>query len=244
MPLLLLALALVSVPPQADSSYVYKAVFIRAAPGALLQVIALYQGRMDVLDAAVEERPFIMRHRQGDQWDLMLLYPIESFATHYSPERLVARRRAAERSGVPEHEFERRVAEHVAWREELFVKGPRLDAVRPAIEAGAFFHVEMFIALPGKRDALYREREMENAYAAALDRPENLIFTKVVGAAWDQFTLGVYRGLSHYAESEEIPADRRQAAALAAGFEGRDRIGTYLRTLILLHHDTLLGRVD
>jgi hypothetical protein len=84
---------------------------------------------------------------------------------------------------------------------------------------------------------------MENAYLGALDRPTNMIFTRVAGAAWDLFTLGVYRDLPHYAESAHIPADRADAAAKAAGFEGDDKIGTYMRELILYHRDTLLGRV-
>jgi len=31
----------------------------------------------------------------------------------------------------------------------------------------------------------------------------------------------------------------QEMAARAAGFEGADRIGSYLRSLILYHHDTL-----
>jgi hypothetical protein len=110
-------------------------------------------------------------------------------------------------------------------------------------DAGTFYHIEMFITLPGKYDLLLQQRHMENAYLAALDRPTNLIFTRVAGAAWDLFTLGVYRDLPHYAESANIPADRADAAAKAAGFEGDDTIGTYMRELILYHKDTLLGRV-
>ncbi|UCG85023.1 MAG: hypothetical protein JSW71_13885, partial [Gemmatimonadota bacterium] len=76
-----------------------------------------------------------------------------------------------------------------------------------------------------------------------IDRPQNLIFTRAAGAAWDSFTLGVYRDLKHYAESADIPQELQQQAALAAGFEGADRIGTYMRTLIQRHNDTLGGRV-
>ncbi len=53
----------------------------------------------------------------------------------------------------------------------------------------------------------------------------------------------MYRDLKHYAESADIPAELQQEAALAAGFEGADRIGTYMRTLIQRHNDTLGGRV-
>jgi hypothetical protein len=80
---------------------------------------------------------------------------------------------------------------------------------------------------------------MENAYLKTLGRPQNLIFIRDQGAAWDLFTIGFYRDLKHYAESADISEAAQEAAARAAGFEGATRIGPYLRTLISSHHDTL-----
>ena len=60
----------------------------------------------------------------------------------------------------------------------------------------------MFDAVPGKLDELVREREMENAYLAAVGRPRNLIFRREFGAAWDAFTIGAYRDWRHYAERD------------------------------------------
>lgn len=80
---------------------------------------------------------------------------------------------------------------------------------------------------------------MENAYQKALNRPQNFIFVRDQGAAWDVFTLGCYRDLKHYAESADIAEKDQEAAAKAAGFEAANRIGPYLRTLIAQHHDTL-----
>jgi hypothetical protein len=97
----------------------------------------------------------------------------------------------------------------------------------------------MFESLPGMRAGLYREREMENGYAKALGQPENLIFVRESGAAWDLFTVGGYRDLKHYAESADVPAAKQEEAAKAAGFEGARFVGPYLRTFISLHHDTL-----
>jgi hypothetical protein len=97
----------------------------------------------------------------------------------------------------------------------------------------------MFHSLPGKQSQLFREREMENAYQGTLKRPENFIFVRDQGAAWDLFTIGAYRNLKHFAESADIPEADQEAAAKAAGFETASRIGPYLRTLISSHHDTL-----
>ncbi len=238
MHLLLLAATLMAAATDADTTYLYRALFVRAAPGELLGVMQLYQNRMPVYEAGAA-RPVVLRHRQGDQWDVMYLWPMRSFAHHWSVEQVERRATAAASSGVSDEEFESRVLERVAWREELYVKGPPPEIVRGLMEGGTLFHLEIFLALPGKRQELLREREMENAYLAALGRPTNLIFTRAAGAAWDAFTIGVYRDLQHYAEGDAVPPEQADAAARAAGFEAANRIGTYLRTLMHSHHDTI-----
>ncbi len=227
----------------AEAGYLYKAMFVRAAPGKLLELIALYKERMPVYDAAGDERPFWMRHSQGDQWDLMFLFPLESFSAYYDAGRVTKRKIAGEQAQLPQAEFAKKFYEYAAWHEEIFVDGPPLAQVRQAFSAAGFFHVEIFLALPGKQAELYKEREMENVYLKALGRPENLIFTHEQGAAWDLFTIGFYRDLKHYAESADIPDEKEEEAAKRAGFAGANFIGTYLRTLITQHHDTLAGAV-
>ncbi|MGH7596933.1 MAG: hypothetical protein ACREOI_11315 [bacterium] len=236
--LLLFAIVVLGVTT-ARADYLYKAMFVRAAPGKLLDLIALYKERMPVYDAAGDLRPFWMRHSQGDQWDLMFLFPMESYSEYFKPDRIAKRKQAAEKAGLPQDQFAKKFYELAAWHEEIFVDGPLLAQVQKTFTGAGFFHVEIFLALPGKQTDLYREREMENAFLKALARPENLIFTHDQGAAWDLFTIGCYRDLKHYAESADIPDEKEEEAARAAGFEGADKIGPYLRTLIQLHHDTL-----
>jgi hypothetical protein len=161
--------------------------------------------------------PCIFRHSQGDHWDLMVLAPVKTHGEHVAPV-------------APE--------ELVAWQEDEFVRGPELSALPGLAEAG-LAHIEMFHALPGKRAELLRQREMENAYLGATGQPQNAIFVRDLGASWDAFTLGVYRNWKHYAEAQDVPPEKDEAAARAAGFDGRSSIGPYLRALILDHHDTL-----
>src|SRR5260370_27620548 len=80
---------------------------------------------------------------------------------------------------------------------------------------------------------------MENAYSKGLNLPENLIFLRDQGAAWDLFTIGFYRDLGHYAESAGILPAKQEAAAKAAGFDSASQSGPYLRRFIATHHDTL-----
>ena len=176
-------------------------------------------GRLVELIAAVKGKaPWIYRHSQGDHWDLMLLAPIDGSEALKPP------------ALAPE--------ELVAWQEEELVRGPGLAALPGFAEAG-LAHIEMFHALAGKRAELLRQREMENAYLGATGQPQNAIFVRETGASWDLFTLGVYRNWRHYADAQDVPPEKDEAAARAAGFAARSAIGPYLRTLILDHHDTL-----
>jgi hypothetical protein len=234
---LLTALALATHPPS-DTTYLYRALFVRAAPGAFTQVLDEYRNRLPVYEGA-DGRPEIMRHRQGDHWDFMLLFPMESFETYYGEERRALRAAAAAAAGISDGEFQRTTNGLIAWREEMFVLGPSIEKVRDAFGSGTFFHVEIFIAVPGKHDELFQQREMENAYLAALERPQNMIFRRVGGAAWDLFTIGIYRDQPYFAAADLIPAERQDAAARAAGFESSSAIGPYLRTLMSRHQDTL-----
>jgi hypothetical protein len=238
--LLIATLALPAV--QADTSYLYRTLLLRAGPGSLLELIDMFKDRSAVYEASGEGAPFIMRHSQGDHWDLLLIFPMGSFEDYYSPGRSARRTGAAAQSGMSAAAFQHEVGKLIAWQEELFVLGPNWDVVSAKLNRGAYYHVEMFLALPGKRDELFKQREMENEYLAYIDRPQNLIFTRAGGASWDSYTLGVYSDLKHYAESADIPDELQQEAALAAGFEGADKIGSYMRTLILKHNDTLGGR--
>jgi hypothetical protein len=233
---LVLALGLAAPPAApAPGGYLYKASLVQAAPGKLLELIELLKSLRAAIPDGGDEAPFWMRHSQGDHWDLLLLYPIGSYSDYYSSQR-VARREKAARSS---QNILERIRDSTAWQEDVFVSGPPLAEVRSRFAGAGFFHVEMFHSLPGKRSDLSREREMENGYLKALGRPQNLIFVRDQGAAWDLFTLGFYRDVKHYAESADIPEASQEAAAKAAGFESARHIGPYLRTLISSHHDTL-----
>ena len=216
----------------AAPTYLYQTKLVQAAPGKLLEVIELYKSSLAEYKNASDEQPLVMRHSQGDRWDLLLLIPMKSYADYYSAERVSKRTQILKESQV-------RLNALIAWQEDVFVYGPPLAELQKAFASFAFFHVEMFDALAGKQSDLFKEREMENAYLKALKRPENFIFVRDQGASWDLFTIGAYRDLKHFAESASIPEAEQEAAAKAAGFEAANRIGPYLRTLISSHHDTL-----
>jgi hypothetical protein len=228
----LLLLPCCAAPAAPAGTYLYKVTLVQAAPGKLLDLIDLYKQQAAAAKEFGDEAPFFMRHSQGDHWDLMILFPVKSYSDYYQPER--ASKRAALASSLAA-----KFGEDIAWQEDLFVYGPALADVRSSFGAGGFFHIEMFVALPGKFSDLYKEREMENAYSQSLHEPVNYIFVRDQGAAWDIFTIGIYHDLKHYAEGTTLSPREQEAAARAAGFESPSQIGPYLRRFIREHHDTL-----
>jgi hypothetical protein len=237
--LLLLSCSVPQAGPATSQPELYRFVLVQAAPGRLLELIDLYKGRLPVIAAGGDEAPYIVRHSQGDRWDLVVIYPSGSFTSYYSSERTMRRSAAADKSGISAAEFARKFYELVAWHEDVYVEGPPLQEFRDYLKDVGLVHFEMFQALAGKRDALIQERRMESAFNLARNRPGALIFTHEQGAAWDVITLDGYRNWRHYAESETIPQGVNEAAAKKAGFETADAISPYMRSLISLHHDTI-----
>ena len=68
--------------------------------------------------------------------------------------------------------------------------------------------------------------------------------TLVQGGSWDVLSFGFYKDLKHFAGSRDVPPDQEEAAAKAAGFKGAKFVGSYVRTLILYHRDTLGGTLN
>lgn len=225
--------------PPLEGDSLYRVWTLRAAPGDLLEVIDRLRGRMPVWTEALGAEPLMMRHSQGDQWDLLVLFPWGSSEQHYSAAALEHRRRAATASGGAEAAFVEQLLPLLSWQQDWWAHGVApVELARRARDAG-LFHVEMFLALPGQRATLLQQRRMENDYLRHIGWQQNLIFSRVGGAPWDSATIGFYRDLKEFAASVDVPAEREEEAAKAAGFEGAGFIGSYLRSLIAEHHDTL-----
>ena len=227
-------LAMVAPASAQEGHYLYKTSLVQAAPGKILEVIDIYRSLSEGQARAGVDEPLLwMRHSQGDRWDLLILFPMKSYSEYYAAERVAKREKGADAN------LNTRLKQDIAWQEDVFAYGPSLDDVKKAFAGAGLFHVEMFQALPGKDAELFKQREMENTFSGKLGEPQNLIFVRDQGAAWDVFTIGCFRNMKHYAESEGVSKADQEAAAKAAGFESPAQIGPYLRTLISLHHDTL-----
>lgn len=225
-----------------DGDYLYRVETIRAAPGKLE---ALLDWAADVKEARYFEDtgspyPFVMRHSQGDQWDLLVILPMKSWADYYSKARVKKREAAAAKHSA----LLQAQKGLIAFEEDNFAYGPPLEDIGREYGANGLFHVEMFAAAPGGEDKLFEQRRMENAYLAATGQTENKIFRRANGSDIDVFTIGFHKSLEAFAAPSQMSDDEKEAAAKAAGFKDRADISFYLRSLLASHHDTLATKVD
>ena len=224
----------------AAQGQLYRVKLIRAAPGDLLEVIEEIKSDIGNHADFGIQKPYLMRHSQGDQWDLLFIYPIKSLSKHFSKSAINKRKKSKTLGKKYGDSFFRKISTH----QEAVFTGPTKKQFSKWFEEFSYYHVEIFTALAGKQKELLKQRKMENVYLKELKRRPNFIFTKVTGGQWDIFTIGFYKNLKDYASSgDHNTAKDREDAAKKAGFESTSTIGSYLREFLLEHHDTLAGAV-
>lgn len=230
------------VAQELEGDYLYKVSTIRAAPGKLEPLLnwAAALKEADYFKDAKEHAPFIMRHSQGDQWDLMLVTPMESWSAYHTSSRSRTRDRAAEKH----IELLAHGDDLISFDEDHFAYGPPLAEFAREFAENGFFHIEMFEAAAGKAGELFEQRRMENTYLSATGGKPNMIFRRAAGSDVDVFTIGFHESLAAFAADSDATAEEREAAAKDAGFKDRADISFLLRSLITGHHDTLAVKVE
>jgi hypothetical protein len=223
---------------QTEGDYLYRVTMIRAAPGEFVQLLDALEAAWSLNEEAGDMAPFSIRHSQGDQWDFMLLYPMESFETYHSIGRTNTRTAVweSDRGRTISAALER----FTAFQEEWFANSAPVEEMARRFEGMGMFHVEMFAGLPGQRDQLIEQRRMENQYYEHLGRQLNMLFVREAGPNWDAMTIGFHESLLSFAEAgNRFSVEDQDEAARAAGFDGVGAISPYLRSLLSYHHDTI-----
>jgi len=239
---LLVGLPTIASTQELEGNYLYKVTTIRAAPGALADLLdweAQLQAS-EYYDDAAQERPLFMRHSQGDHWDILVIVPMQSWTDYHSPAATETRSKASAKYA----ELIAAGQELFAFYEDHFAYGPPWSALKSAYEANDFYHIEMFAAAAGKANELLEQRRMENTYLASTGQTPNMIFHRAAGSDVDIFTIGFHQSLEAFAAPAGVTAEEKELAARAAGFDGLADISFYLRSLITGHHDTLAIKVD
>lgn len=165
---------------------------------------------------------------------------MESWTAFFSKSATKKRDRAAEKHA----ELLAPADALIAFDEDHFAYGPPLSEITREYAENNFYHIEMFKAAPGKAEALFEQRRMENAYLTTTGQTTNMIFRRAAGSDVDVFTIGFHENLEAFAAPSGATPEEAEAAAIAAGFEARSNISFYLRSLISGHHDTLAVKVE
>lgn len=223
--ILMAGLLALSTAASADTYWVTQ---YRAAPGkfpALLELVTSTNW-----NAFEDGRPIIMRHSQGNHWDLMLL------GKHADCDKNACQQAA--------NDFED-AANQLVDSELSFQATSDTDwtALKAKDAVSGFYHIEMFNAGAGKHEALMRQRIIENDYIHRIGQSPNDIFEVTFGSDFDIFTIGFYESLQTYAIPADVTPEEAEAAAVAAGFKNRADVSFLLRELIVGHHDTLAVKV-
>lgn len=227
---------------QTEGDYLYNVTMLRAAPGHFTDLVSALEESFELDEEAGDQAPFWIRHSQGDQWDFMLIYPMDDFASYYQGDRI--RQRASVWEGSSGCALEKRLSDLTSYKEEWFSRSVAVAEMARRFDGMGFFHVEIFAGLPGKREELIEQRRMENRYYEHLDRQQNMLFVREAGSNWDAMSLGFYESLQEFAAGGTLHSEAEQdEAARVAGFDGVGDIGPYLRSLLNYHHDTLGVRV-
>lgn len=191
----------------------FRVTTLRAAPGQLEQLIAAAQAYR----AREEGRVIIMRHSQGDHWDLLLLEKAGKDPL----------------SGADFGEWANFQHAFVASSESSFSQLSKNAA------AAKLYHIEMFHALAGKKQALLDQRGRENQYLQSTGQVTNAVFSTDFGSDVDVFTLGFHADMSAFARGPSVSDVEAETAAREAGFKDRADLGFFLRSLLDRHYDTL-----
>lgn len=225
--LALFAWGAISLPSIAEEFWVTQ---YRAAPGkfpALLELVnATNWANMG------ERQPLMMRHSQGNHWDLMLL---GQHGTHCEkPDDCNAAMANFSQAADMLVDFELSF---------LATSASTWDELQTLNSESGLYHIEMFQAAAGKHAALSRQRRIENDYIEKIGQRANAVFDVSFGSDMDIFTIGFYRDMAHFAESPNLSSAEFETAAVEAGFKNRADISFHLRELIVGHQDTLAVKV-
>jgi len=195
---------------QADT---YRVLTLRAAPGQLESLL----DRLQIDRQTMKGRVLLMRHSQGDHWDVMLLEP-------------------ATADPAAMEDFSDLTDFELGF---LAESGTSFEALQASAADAGLFHIEMFHARAGMKADLVEQRVRENHYLSATGQVTNSVFVTQFGSDVDVFTIGFHESMAALDRGPTVSDKDAEAAAKSAGFKNRADLGFYLRSLLVRHHDTL-----
>jgi hypothetical protein len=209
--------------PQAPALELYHIHVVKAAPGKLLQLVDTYKSAPGPEANEPQVSPIILRHREGGEWDLIVITPLGKQTTISA-------------SALPQavQDFNQRVQPLTDWHADTFTVGPVWDVVQkaivPAKDAQPVYQISDYRSLTGHRQQL-REVLDRNAQATP---GRSVLFSHAEGAPWN--FLSVTRYDSWAALGAPAPPPAAGATQQEAGLAIREHMS--------VHHDTIAQYVS
>jgi hypothetical protein len=208
-----------------DAQQLYHVHVVKAAPGKLRDLMDTY---LSAPVPAGEQHPVVLRHREGDDWDLLVLTPYgkaEHVVSAAAPSADIQAAYAKVRANSERHT-------------DSFAAGPAWSDGQKTFDGGAnaVYVVAVYRALNGHRDQL---AETLRKLSAAEVAGRTVTLRHVEGGPFD------FIQITRYDSWNDIDADTPAAAERlrAQGFTMPDGPSIELRQHMAEHHDTICVRV-
>jgi hypothetical protein len=204
---------------QAPARELYHIHVVKAAPGKLLQLIDAYKNAPAPAVDEPQFAPVILRHREGAEWDLIVITPLGKQTTI-----------SAAPGPQATQYYSQRLDPLADWHSDTFTVGPSWAEVQkalvPAKDAPAVYTVTDYRALAGQRSQL---RNVLNGNVQGTPG-RSILFSHAEGASWN--FLMVTRYDSWAALGAPPPAQPQ------SGTQQPDA-GLAMREYLAVHHDTI-----
>ncbi|CAN5828591.1 hypothetical protein BH18ACI4_BH18ACI4_12990 [soil metagenome] len=191
---------------------------VKAAPGKLTQLIDVYRNGPAPEVNEPQVTPIILRHREGGEWDLIVITPLGKQTTISA-------------NPLPQatQDYNQRLQPLTDWHADTITVGPSWALVQkalvPAKDAQPVYQVSDYRSLSGHRQQL-REVLDRNAQ----DTPgRSVLFSHAEGASWNFLTVTRYDSWAALG----APPPRPQAGA------PQQDAGLAIREHMAVHHDTI-----
>jgi hypothetical protein len=209
-------------PQQAQASEIYHVHVVKAAPGKLAQLINEYKNAPGPSPDEPQVSPIILRHREGSEWDLIVITPLGKKTTITA-------------DPVPQavQAYYNRIQPLTDWHGDTFAVGPSWATVKKALvpeknTQQAVYIVGDYRAVAGHRSQLQQVLAGDGSDANAV------LFTHAEGAPWNFLTVTRY----------DSWAAAGAAPPLAQGAQPAPDAGFALREHLAVHHDTICSYVS
>jgi hypothetical protein len=209
--------ASISFAQQAPAPELYHIHVVKAAPGKLTQLIDAYKNAPGPAENEPQFSPIILRHREGAEWDLIVVAPLGKQTTITA-------------APAPQaiQDYYQRLQPLSDWHSDTFAVGPAWAEVQkalvPAKDATPVYQVTDYLAVAGQRAQLRKVLEGDQSTPG-----RNILFSHAEGASWNYLTVTRY---------DSWAALGAPAAPAQSGTPQPDP-GMAMREYLVAHHDTI-----